>query len=62
MVKRLSLGAKSKGLGFVGGFFCFCFLVFFFFFWPHCSAYGILLLQTRMEPTPPAGEVRILNH
>ena len=31
MVKRLSLGAKSKGLGFVGGFFCFCFLVFFFF-------------------------------
>ena len=26
MVKRLSLGAESKGLGFVGGFFWFCFL------------------------------------
>ena len=64
--RRLSLGAESRALGFVGGFFVFVFGFFLFcfvlFFWPHCSAYGILLLQARMEPTPPAGEVRILNH
>ena len=33
-----------------------------FFFWLHHAAYGILVPQPGIEPTPPAMEVWSLNH
>ena len=33
-----------------------------FFFWPHDVARGILVLQSGIEPVPPAVEAWILNH
>ena len=35
---------------------------FFFFFWPRCTACRILVPRPGIEPTPPAVEVRSLNH
>ena len=34
---------------------------FFFFFWPHRTAWGILVPQPRMDPVPPAVETWVLT-
>ena len=36
--------------------------LFFFFFWPHCAAYGIIVPQPGIEPSPPAVEAQSLTH
>ena len=43
-------------------FYFLMFIIIYFIFWLCCAACGILVPQPGIEPTPPAVEVRSLNH